>query len=118
MMGIHDIPRVTAYKCKNCEYVMYPRHLRCLHCGGREFEEMEPADRGQLVTFTEIFNLPWGIDERSRTIGIVEFENGVKAMGQIKAEKPRMGMKLKADWERVRVIMGEEVYGLTFYPTR
>jgi uncharacterized OB-fold protein len=105
---------VTGYKCKSCGTVAYPSHFRCLHCGGREFEEVKPGETGKLVTYTEIFNLPWGIDERSRTIGIVEFEDGVKAMGQIKAKKPKIGMKLKADWEPVRVIMGEEVYGLTF----
>jgi uncharacterized OB-fold protein len=106
---------VTGHKCQSCGYVMYPSHFRCLHCGGREFEEIEPGETGKLVTYTEIFNLPWGIDERSRTIGIVEFEGGVKAMGQIKADKPKIGMKLRADWAPVRVIAGEEVYGLTFY---
>jgi hypothetical protein len=114
MKGIHDIPRVTGHKCKNCGYVMYPSHLRCLNCGGREFEEIEPGETGKLVTYTEIFNLPWGIDERSRTIGIVEFEGGIKAMGQIKVEKPKIGMKLKASWGLVRVIAGEEVHGLIF----
>jgi hypothetical protein len=97
---------------------MYPRHLRCLHCGGRGFEEIEPGQKGKLVTFTDVYSLPWGIDERVRTIGVVELEGGVKAMGQIKAEKPKIGMRLRADWEPVRVIQGEEVYGLTFYPTR
>jgi uncharacterized OB-fold protein len=108
---------VTGHKCQSCGYVMYPSHFRCLHCGGQEFEEIEPGETGRLVTYTEIFNLPWGIDERSRTIGIVEFENGVKAMGQIKAKRPKIGMKLKADWAPVRVISGEKVYGLTFRAT-
>jgi hypothetical protein len=114
MKGIHDVPGVTAYKCKSCGHVTYPSHFRCLHCQGREFEEVEPGDEGNLITYTEVFNLPWGIDERSRTIGIVEFESGLKAMGQIKAETPRIGMRLKAEWEPVRVIQGEKVYGLTF----
>ena len=118
MNGTNNIPGVTGHKCKACGYVMYPSHLRCLHCGGREFEEIEPGDRGKLVTYTEIFNLPWGIDERSRTIGIVEFEDGVKAMGQIKADHPKIGMKLKAEWGIVRVISGTEVYGLIFLPTK
>ena len=109
---------VTGQRCKNCGYVMYPSHSRCLHCGGREFEGIETAGRGRLVTYTEIFNLPWGIDERSRTVGIVEFENGVKAMGQIKVETPKIGMKLKAEWGPVRVIRGEEVYGLIFHPVK
>lgn len=105
---------VTAYKCKNCGYVMYPRHFRCLNCGGREFERIEPGEKGKLVTFTDVYGLPWGIDERVRTIGIVEFEDGVKAMGQIKAQKPKIGMKLKAAWGPVRVIGGETVYGFIF----
>ena len=118
MKGKHNMPGVTAYKCKSCGYVMYPRHLRCLHCGGREFEEIAPGEKGKLVTFTDVYNLPWGIDERVRTIGVVEFEDGVKAMGQIKAKKPKIGMKLKAGWGPVRVIGGEEVQGLIFEPVK
>ena len=107
-----------AYECKACGYVTYPSHARCLHCGNREFEEIEPPQEGELVTYTEIWNLPWGIEERSRVIGIVALESGVKAMGLLKTEKPRLGMKLKAAWEPVRVIRGEEVYGLTFEPVQ
>jgi uncharacterized OB-fold protein len=106
---------LTAFKCTACGTVTYPSRFRCLHCGGREFEEIEPGATGTLVTFTEIWNLPWGIDERVRTIGIVEFEDGVKAIGRIRAPEPTIGMKLKAAWEPVRVIQGEEVYGLAFY---
>ena len=106
----------TAYRCKACGLVMFPRHSRCLHCGGREFEESELAEKGELLTYTDIWSLPWGIDERSRLIGIVQLENGVKAMGLLKTEEPRLGMKLKASWKPVRVIGGQEVYGLTFEP--
>lgn len=105
---------ITAYKCKNCGHVMYPRHFRCLQCAGREFEEIEPGNTGRLVTFTDVHNLPWGIDERVRTIGVVEFDDGVKAMGRLNVEKPKLGMRLEARWAPVRVIRGEEVYGLTF----
>jgi hypothetical protein len=37
-------------------------------------------------------------------------------MGQIKAENPRIGMKLRAGWGPVRVIGGEEIQGLIFEP--
>jgi uncharacterized OB-fold protein len=73
---------------------------------------------GTLVTWTEIWNLPWGIDERSRTVGIVEFDDGVKAMGQIKTHDPEIGMRLEASWGVVRVIGGEEVHGLIFHPVK
>jgi uncharacterized OB-fold protein len=110
--------KLIAFKCKNCGHVNYPRHARCLDCGAREFEEIAPAGAATLITFTDVCTLPWGIDERCRMLGIVEFENGVKAMGRLKVDKPRLGMKLKASWEPVRVIGGEEVCGLTLEPTK
>ena len=106
---------ITAYKCKECGHVMYPYHMRCLNCNGREFEEITPEGQAKLLTYTVVNELPWGIDERGRVLGIVEFENGVKALGLIAVEKPKIGMKLTAGWESVRVIGGEKTYGLSFY---
>ena len=47
-------------------------------------------------------------------IGVVEFDNGIRAMGLIKADPVRLGMKLTTGWEEVRFQNGEVVYGLTF----
>ena len=72
-----------------------------------------------LKTAATVLNeLPWGIDERGRVLGIVQFTNGVKAMGLIEADENgvKIGMKLKAGWKPVRVTGGERVYGLTFQP--
>jgi uncharacterized OB-fold protein len=109
---------ITAYKCKKCGWIMYPRHYRCMNCCERDFEEIAPSDHATLITYTIVNELPWGIDERGRQIGVVEFTNGVKAMGLIKAPEGslRLGMKLKATWKPVRVIHGERVYGLVFLP--
>jgi uncharacterized OB-fold protein len=106
---------ITAYKCNNCGYVNYPRHERCLNCGKRDFKVIKPTKKGKLLTYTIVNELPWGIDERGRVIGVVEFDNGIRAMGLVKAEKVRLGMKLTTDWEEVRFQNGERVYGLTFY---
>ena len=105
---------ITAYKCSNCGYVNYPRHERCLNCGQRDFKEINPTNKGKLLTYTIVNELPWGIDERGRVIGVVEFDNGIRAMGLIKADKLKLGMKLTAGWEQVRFMNGEKVYGLTF----
>lgn len=105
---------ITAYQCKTCQLVMFPEHLRCLNCSSRDFEEISAAEGGKLLTYTVVNELPWGIDERGRVLGIVEFDNGVKAMGLIKVEDPKIGMKLTAGWEPVRVIGGEKAYGLSF----
>ncbi len=108
----------TAYKCKQCGYVMFPKHERCLNCKGREFDKVEPAGKAKLLTFTVLNELPWGIDERGRVIGIVEFENGVRATGLILADQPKIGMRLQASMQPVRAISGINMYGLTFKPTK
>lgn len=107
---------ITAYKCINCGYVMNPFHLRCLNCKGREFEQIEPQGKGKLLTYTIVNELPWGIDERGRVLGVVEFENGVRALGLIESEDAKIGMKLEPGWGPVRVIGGTKVYGLVMHP--
>lgn len=108
---------ITAYKCNSCGHIMYPRHERCLNCKAREFEEINPSEFGKLVTYTIVNELPWGIDERGRVLGIVAFDNGVKALGLIETDRPRVGMRLEAGWGPVRVISGIKTYGLTFKET-
>jgi len=105
---------ITAYKCNKCGLVMYPYHDRCLNCKGRDFKEIAPTSKAKLLTYTVIEQLPWGMDERGRVLGVVEFDNGVKALGLIKEDTPRIGMKLKVNWEPVREMGGEDIYGLTF----
>ncbi|MFC1879073.1 Zn-ribbon domain-containing OB-fold protein [Chloroflexota bacterium] len=107
---------ITAYKCVQCGHVMYPKHLRCLSCGAREFDQIEPQGKGKLLTYTVVNELPWGIDERGRILGVVEFENGVKALGLVFADKVKIGMKLNVGWEPVRVIGGQKTYGLSLRP--
>jgi len=110
---------IVAFKCKKCGRVHYPYHDRCLDCKSRDFEEIAPKGDAKLLAYTQIFNLPWGFDERFLIIGVAEFENNVKAMGQIKADtidKLKTGMKLKAGWEPIRVVAGEKVFGLRFEP--
>lgn len=110
---------IQAYKCKSCGRIHYPFHDRCLACKGRAFEMIRPEGQARLLTYTIIYNLPWGFDLRYLVLGVGEFENGVRAMGQIKASEEdhlETGMALAAAWEPVRVQYEENVYGLTFTP--
>jgi uncharacterized protein len=110
---------ITAYKCKKCGKLHYPFHDRCLACKTREFEEVKPQGKTQLQTFTRIYNLPWGFDMRYLTIGVVQFENGVRAMGQIDVDEEyplKNGMVLEPSWEPVRYVHDEPVYGLVLRP--
>ncbi len=112
---------IVAYKCKACGKIHFPYHDRCLCCKGREFEKIAPQGNAKLVTFSQIFNLPWGFDNRFILDGVAEFENGIKAMGQITADSPgqlKLGMTLRPSWNVVRVMSGEDVYGLVFEPMK
>jgi len=110
---------IEAYKCKKCGKIHYPFHDRCMACKGREFETIKPQGNANLITYTQIFNLPWGFDQRFLIIGVAEFENGVKAMGQINAsslDELKIGMPVHASWEPIRVQYGENVYGIKYTP--
>ena len=92
----------------------FPDYDCCLNCNNREFEEIEPTEKGKLLTYTIVNELPWGIDERGRVLGVVEFENGVRALGLIESDDPKIGMELTTNWGVVRVIGGLKTYGLRF----
>jgi uncharacterized OB-fold protein len=110
---------ITAYKCTKCGRIHYPYHDRCLTCKNRQFDEIKPQGNAKLLTFTRIYNLPWGFDQRYLIIGVVEFENKVRAMGQIGVDEDyplKIGMWMQPSWEAVRVQYGENVYGLKLWP--
>ena len=112
---------ITAFKCKKCGRIHYPFHDRCLDCKGRDFEPVRPQGNTRLLTYTVIYNLPWGFDQRYLILGVAEFENKVSAMGQIKADSVdhlKVGMKVKPGWEPIRVQHGEDIYGLKFEPMK
>jgi uncharacterized OB-fold protein len=110
---------IQAYKCKKCGKVHYPFHDRCMACKGRDFEIIRPQGKARLLTYTQIFNLPWGFDQRFLIIGVAEFGDGVKAMGQVKAsslDELKIGMSVEASWEPIRQQYGEDVYGIKYTP--
>jgi len=46
----------------------------------------------------------------------VEFEDGIRATGQIRAEKVEVGMRLRLVWDKTRVVGFKELYGFVFEP--
>ena len=60
---------IEAYRCKNCGKIHYPAHERCLCCKGRDFEKIKPQGQARLLTYTAIYNLPWGFDQRYLIVG-------------------------------------------------
>lgn len=105
-----------AYKCKKCGRVTYPKRVRCLNCKSTEFDTLAFSEYGNVVTFTQSYQLPWGIDEPYLTLGVIKFDNGVKTLGRISSPEISTGGRVKASWEKIRVIDGEDVYGWMFTP--
>ena len=102
------------FVCKACSYKTYPHHARCPSCGKREFDKVQLEGTARLLTFTRVHMLSLAYTDRFITLGIVEFENGFKALGRLLVEEPKIGMKLKAAIGTVRSEDGRKVAGLCF----
>ncbi|MDH5782512.1 MAG: zinc ribbon domain-containing protein [Candidatus Bathyarchaeota archaeon] len=108
--------RIMGVKCTGCGKVFYPKRACCPDCGGKMFEEICLGDECILLTFTKLYALPEGIERVPLVLGIVEFANAARAVGQITEENVTIGMKLRPIWGLLRNIDGKEVYGFKFKP--
>lgn len=93
-----DHQKMYAYKCKKCGKLHHPRYMVCQNpdCDGRNFEEVELGGKAKLLTWTRVYNLPEGYTVPWLNFGIVEFENGVRATGQIAFDDIEDGMDVIA----------------------
>jgi uncharacterized OB-fold protein len=110
--------KIVGYKCKNCGKVYYPKHSRCFKCKSKDFEEIELGNICTLLTYTKLYAIPRGIDKVPLVLGIVEFENGVRMLGQITTEKVEIGMKLRPIFGELRIIDGKPIFGFKFEPLK
>lgn len=96
-------PKILAYKCQKCGTVYYPAPLICKKCDAIR----NPATNAgwgtvslggacRLLSWTRVWNLGEGYSQKSLSFGIVEFENGLRASGQLAVENPETGMLLDA----------------------
>ena len=106
-------------KCLNCGYLQHKSHLRCLNCKNNQFQLVEAYGRCTLITFT-ILNAPPAEFryKKSYALGVVEFENGIKALGQITTtQNLTIGMRLKLFYTKICEDMdGKEIFSFVFQP--
>ena len=109
--------KIIRIKCKKCGLLQDQDHRRCLKCKNDTFEKIEANGNCTLLTYT-ILNAPPSEfrDKKSYGIGVVEFENGIKALGQIEIrENLKIGMKLKPVYEKIcENLDGIEIYDYVF----
>ncbi len=108
--------KMMGWKCRRCGRIMYPKHECCLSCRNISFDEVSLGDECNLITYTKLYAPPKGIEMSPLTLGIVEFSNKVRVLGQITTDNPELGMRLHPVWAKLRIIDGKEVYGFKFEP--
>jgi hypothetical protein len=102
------------FVCKSCGAKAYPRHARCPVCAKTDFDQVPLEGKATLLTFTRVHMLSLAYMERYITLGIVEFDNGFRALGRLHVAEPKIGMKLTAETGAVRSEDLETVEGLWF----
>jgi len=116
-------PEIYAYKCPECGKLYYPAPMICDECNTRrdpsnviysEWEKIPIKGKCKLLTWTRVYALPDSYEVPFLLFGIVEFENGLRASGQLQVEKPEIGMILESTVGVVKVQNGKEINGLIF----
>ncbi len=107
----------TAHRCVKCGRISYPKHERCPHCKGRRFEELEIRREGILLTYTRVYMPHAGVEKSPLSLGIVDFGEGIRILGQILVDNPRPGMKLRPTWGPLRKIEDKQYDGFRFQPS-
>ncbi|KKN38099.1 hypothetical protein LCGC14_0756890 [marine sediment metagenome] len=80
----------------------YKTHMRCLKCKHKDFNNFEALGTCKLLTCT-ILKAPSAEShaQNSYALGVVEFENGIKKLGQITTqENLKNGIELKPIYKK------------------
>ena len=107
------------HKCINCGLLQHNTHVRCLKCKNDDFEIIEASGTCKLLTYTILKAPPAEFrDKASYALGVVEFENGVKELGQITTQDNlKIGITLKPIYQKIcENLDRKEVYARVFDP--
>lgn len=92
--------KVMMTKCQQCGKAFFPPKADCPRCVSSNVEWLEISSIGTLLTFTVVNYGPSGFEnDTPYTLGIAEFEEGVKVLGrvsrEISPEEIKVGMRVK-----------------------
>ncbi|MEA2000802.1 MAG: OB-fold domain-containing protein [Actinomycetota bacterium] len=108
---------IYAYKCRLCGTMHYPFRMVCKGCKQNDFFEFDTVPlpkSGKLLTFTTVYNLPAQYDVATLGLGIVELENGMRMLGQLEIDDPKIGMSVTGRVDVVRKETYDNYYGMVF----
>ncbi|MFQ6013298.1 MAG: Zn-ribbon domain-containing OB-fold protein [Thermoplasmata archaeon] len=100
-------------KCTHCGRLTFPTHRVCPNCRGSAFAE-EEVQEGLVVTHT-VLRVPPPDFTPPVAIAIVEFEGGVRALGQV-TQPVDVGTRVVSEWAVLREGGGTVYEGFRFRP--
>lgn len=114
--------RLEGEQCEHCHANIFPPRDVCPECGKPAHEPHEFSGRGEVYTFSTVYNPPAGYEDYAPyTVAIVKLEEGPMVTAQLTDVRPEdvhIGMKVEMVTRRLRT-HGEEgtiVYGYKFRP--
>ena len=108
--------KVYGGKCTSCGAVSYPRRAVCPKCRNEAFERIAIEGEGTVLTYTDVYALAIDYETRYLRLAIVELDSGQRATGQLLADDPKLGMRIKTTIGVVRKPGEKPIMGLQFVP--
>jgi uncharacterized OB-fold protein len=109
-------------RCPGCSAKFFPPRGRCPDCGRHELEAHRFAGKGELTTWSEIYQVPHGYTASvPYVVGLVKLDEGVTVLAQLTDVSPKdvkTGMRLEVVTRKIKS-EGEKgllVYGYKFRP--
>lgn len=109
--------------CPHCDAKIFPPRDVCPECGGEAKTEFQFSGRGEVYSFTTIYNPPRGFKENvPYTVALVKLEEGPIVTAQltdVEAEQVQIGMPVEMVTRRLRQDDDERgviIYGYKFRP--
>mgnify|MGYP001029593748 FL=1 len=109
--------------CPHCEAKLFPPRDICPHCGNEARTEYQFSGKGEVYSFTTIFDAPAGFENTvPYTVALVKLEEGPVVTAQLTdlGEQPvEIGMPVEMVTRRLRQDGDERgviIYGYKFRP--
>jgi len=110
--------------CPHCETKLFPPRDICPHCGEEARTEYQFSGKGEVFSFTTIFDAPAGYETNAPyTVALVKLEEGPVVTAQLTDlgdQRVAIGMPVEMVTRRLRQDGDERgiiVYGYKFRPT-
>ena len=109
--------------CLDCESKSFPPRQVCLKCGGENLEAYAFSGKGEIFSYSTIYEVPSGFEENAPyTVALVKLEEGPLVTAQLTdlgEGEPEIGMHVEMVVRRLRQDGDERgmlIYGYKFKP--